>query len=178
MKNRTLNVGCGNDTYGTDFVDLYPQRSEVIKCNVDEQKLPYPSSVFDEVYSGNLFEHLKNPFFVLKEMKRVLKKGGKLVLITDNAGYPFHHIGKNASHQDSNYRGKGESDRHFALYTKMHLKNYMTVLNMKNVKIYYKILRFPSFKSWLLVSFCSFIKRIKKFENVAFPLIVLEAKKK
>jgi len=31
MPKRILNIGCGNDTYGTDFLDLYPKRKEVKK---------------------------------------------------------------------------------------------------------------------------------------------------
>ena len=34
---KILNIGCGNDTYGTDFIDLYLQREEVIKCNFECQ---------------------------------------------------------------------------------------------------------------------------------------------
>jgi ubiquinone/menaquinone biosynthesis C-methylase UbiE len=50
---RILNVGCGNDTYGTHFVDLYPTRKEVIKCDVNKERLPFPSNFFDVVYSRN-----------------------------------------------------------------------------------------------------------------------------
>ncbi|HKZ42047.1 MAG TPA: class I SAM-dependent methyltransferase, partial [Candidatus Hodarchaeales archaeon] len=70
---RILNVGCGNDTYGTDFVDLYPVRDDVIRCDVEKEKLPFRDNTFDEVFSGNIFEHLKNPNLVLREMSRVLK---------------------------------------------------------------------------------------------------------
>jgi len=66
MRRRILNVGCGEDTYGTHFVDLYPTRKEVIKCNVDKEKLPFPNNYFDEIYSKNLLEHLRNPGFFLE----------------------------------------------------------------------------------------------------------------
>lgn len=58
-KKRILNIGCGNDTYGTDFVDLYPQRKEVKKCMIDSEKLPYSKNTFDEVRMYFVFEHLK-----------------------------------------------------------------------------------------------------------------------
>ena len=41
------------------------------KCDVDTEKLPFPDNYFDEVYSKNLLEHLRNPGFALKEMIRV-----------------------------------------------------------------------------------------------------------
>lgn len=88
-RKRILNVGCGRETYGTHFVDLYPTRPEVKEVNIDNEKPPFPANYFNdnEVYSKNLLEHLTNPGFVLKEIVRVLKKGGKLILITDNASY-------------------------------------------------------------------------------------------
>ncbi len=48
-KVRILNLGCGKDTYGTDFVDIYLSRKEVIRCNIDKESLPYGDGTFDEV---------------------------------------------------------------------------------------------------------------------------------
>jgi hypothetical protein len=31
MGRKILNVGCGEETYGTHFVDFYPSRKDVIK---------------------------------------------------------------------------------------------------------------------------------------------------
>ena len=39
VKRRVLNVGCGKDTYGTDFVDKYPSRKDVIKYDIDQEGL-------------------------------------------------------------------------------------------------------------------------------------------
>src|SRR3989344_7050752 len=87
MKKRILDIGCGNETYGTDFVDLYPSRKGVKKVDLHHQQLPYANNCFDEVYTKALFEHLINPGLFIKEVKRVLKKGGRVVLLTDNAGH-------------------------------------------------------------------------------------------
>src|SRR3972149_5784116 len=95
---KILNVGCGNQTYGTHFVDKYPKRKGVIKCDIERGKLPFKSNQFDEVYSRCLFEHLKNPFHVLKEMHRILKPKGRLILITDNAGFWGFHMPMSKTH--------------------------------------------------------------------------------
>jgi len=79
----TLNLCCGNQLYGDVRVDKYPGAANVI-ADV-EWGLPFRNDIFDIVYSRFLFEHLRNPGFVLKEMARVMKPGGKLILITDNA---------------------------------------------------------------------------------------------
>ena len=85
---RILNIGCGYDEYGTDFIDLYPKREEVISFNVDSRnKFPFPNKTFDEVRMYFLFEHLRNHEHILKEIYRILKPGGVLDLKTDNASY-------------------------------------------------------------------------------------------
>ena len=46
----------------------------------DAEHLPWPDASFDTVASVNTFHHLDRPMRVFKEMLRVLKPGGKLVL--------------------------------------------------------------------------------------------------
>jgi ubiquinone/menaquinone biosynthesis C-methylase UbiE len=136
---RILNVGCGKDTYGTDFVDLYPSRPEVIKCNIDKEKLPYKDGTFDKVYAKCIFEHLTNPGFALGEMVRVLKKGGILEIITDNASYLGYHLSIfGAKLHMGGYKGFGKSDKHYALYTAEHLKNFIENFRLKLVRIEYQ----------------------------------------
>jgi Methylase involved in ubiquinone/menaquinone biosynthesis len=121
---KILNVGCGEDTYGTDFIDKYPTRAEVIKCDVDEEPLPYKSGAFDWVYCKNLLEHLGNPLDALREMHRVLKVEGHLELITDNAGYWSFHAWYSKFHYSTKFKGlRGKEDRHFTIYTIAHLRN-------------------------------------------------------
>lgn len=133
---KILNVGCGDETYGTDFVDLYPSRPEVIKCDIDKEKLPYKENTFDIVYTKNLLEHLGNPLNALKEMKRVLKKGGKIILITDCAGYwSFHAFYSKFHYADLKEAGHGEEDKHYALFTSFHLKNFFDNVGLKILSI-------------------------------------------
>ena len=135
---KILNVGCGNQNYGTHFIDLYPQRPDVIKCDVENDKIPFPDEFFDMVYSENIFEHLKNPNKVLTEMYRVTKTGGKLVIITDNASFWGWHVPLAKTHYGG-YEEKsyGTEDRHYALYTSWHLKNHFRALKLKKMNINY-----------------------------------------
>lgn len=55
-----------------------------ITMDVCKKPLPFSKSMFDTVVMGEVIEHLENPIFVLKEVKRVLKDGGTLVGTTPN----------------------------------------------------------------------------------------------
>jgi ubiquinone/menaquinone biosynthesis C-methylase UbiE len=46
----------------------------------DAEHLPWPDASFDAVVSVNTFHHLERPMRVFKEMLRVLKPSGKIVL--------------------------------------------------------------------------------------------------
>ncbi|MEM4511598.1 MAG: class I SAM-dependent methyltransferase [Nanopusillaceae archaeon] len=181
MRRRILNVGCGEDTYGTHFVDLYPSRKEVIKCNVDKEKLPFPNNYFDEIYSKNLLEHLRNPGFFLEEAYRVLKKGGKIVLITDNAGFwEFHVLGTHVRpklriKRLKFYEGMGELDTHYCLYTKEHLVNHLRFVGFRIVKV--EFIDFNRGKEELgkfrilLDIFLRILRIFKILENFSYPRI-------
>jgi ubiquinone/menaquinone biosynthesis C-methylase UbiE len=139
---KILNVGCGNDTYGTHFVDIYPARKEVIRCDVDEEVLPFPDNSFDEVYAKFVLEHVKNINNFLKKTKKVLKKGGKIIIITDNAGcWAFHFPLKfdySLQHYDNSIREKkGHLDRHYSILTPLHLKNHLSASGFSNIRIKY-----------------------------------------
>jgi SAM-dependent methyltransferase len=53
------------------------------QVNLDES-LPWPDNRFDAVFSTEGIEHLENQFAFLREICRVLKPGGTLVLTTPN----------------------------------------------------------------------------------------------
>lgn len=186
MKKKILNVGCGKQTYGTHFVDLYPTRPEVMKCNIDGERLPFSNNFFDEVFSGNIFEHVKNPGWCLGEMVRVLKKGGKLVLVTDNASYYMFHISRSHSVHYYKYRGWGSTDRHYALFTTVHLENFLKAFNMKPLEITFLTQYEPDRENpiikhheltyrWMLPNLI--LSKIPMIHHLTFPKILVVAEK-
>ena len=46
----------------------------------------FPDNHFDAVHSAHVIEHVYDPVALLRECFRILKPGGKLVIITPNTG--------------------------------------------------------------------------------------------
>ena len=168
-KMRILNVGSGSSKPGTDFVDLYPSRREVKKCDVSKEKLPYKNNTFDKVFSSFLFEHLTNPNFALKEMVRVLKKGGEIEIHTNNAGWLFYHNSKSKvkTHYGGYEKGSREKDKHYALYTFHHLKNHLEIVGLTEIQT--ELYRKGGW-SWK-INFINWILEHSRFKWASYPQI-------
>ena len=136
-----LNLGSGTSTKGDVRLDIYPL--ENVNCVYDIEKgLPFKENYFDDIFCQCVFEHMKNPGFILAECYRVLKNGGKMELLTDNAGYLLYHIWKRNIHGGycDGTGGTEKKDRHYALYTKEHLQNHFESAGFKVEKIDYVML--------------------------------------
>ena len=90
LKGRIMDLGCGSKPYRSLFeVDEYigvdydnpghPHEGEPVDVFYDGKTLPFPNESFDGVFSSEVFEHVFNLEEILKEVNRVLKKGGSLL---------------------------------------------------------------------------------------------------
>lgn len=90
---------------------------------------------------------MRDTGFVLEEMKRVCKPGGKVIIITDNAGfYEFHIFGtyvwpKLKLKRLRFYKDGGSLDTHCCLFSRQHFINHFKRINWKTESIEY--LSFP-----------------------------------
>lgn len=65
---------------------------DIKRANMETEKLPFKNNTFDFIIFNEVFEHLRiNPILTLKEINRVLKPGGILLLTTPNL-YAIHKI--------------------------------------------------------------------------------------
>jgi SAM-dependent methyltransferase len=95
---RLLDAGCGRYL---KFCKEWAGRAEVVGIDLettletsnrsspygvrgDLNHLPFPSGYFDLVISRHVVEHLEEPPLVFREFHRVLKPGGKVILLTPN----------------------------------------------------------------------------------------------
>jgi SAM-dependent methyltransferase len=69
-------LGSRNIQFAREELGLGPDR--VMECL--NENLPFGSQTFDHVHGYQVFEHAMSPIFVLLEIHRVLKPGGKILL--------------------------------------------------------------------------------------------------
>lgn len=67
-----------------DFAALGENHSCHARLQTDSAVLPFASGSFDLVTANMVFEHIEAPLQSLKEIRRVLKPGGRLLLLTPN----------------------------------------------------------------------------------------------
>jgi SAM-dependent methyltransferase len=93
-----LDVGCGSgalqtfvqplvDRYvGSDLIryDSFPEDCEFYLANFGSEALPLPEAFADIVVAAEIVEHLENPRALMRELARVVKPGGWLLVTTPN----------------------------------------------------------------------------------------------
>lgn len=140
---RLLDVGCGVGTislelqkrgfevYGIDFSSVAIEKAgekglNAIECDVDKGGIPFGDDYFDVVWAGDIVEHVFDPIFLFKEMARVLKTTGKLLLTTPNDLNVFTRTGifiTGKSPQSDIYR-KLKQCKHHTMFS-LELLQYM-----------------------------------------------------
>lgn len=87
-----VELGCGtykkvDDAISVDIVDL-----DSVDIVTDLNKgLPFEDSSIDEIYSFHFLEHVEDLQFILKEIHRVLKPGGKKVATVPHFANPYFY---------------------------------------------------------------------------------------
>lgn len=107
-KGKVLENGCGVGMYiehlspcGGTVIGLeydFERAAETRKnsphiLNAAGESIPLPTSAFDMVLSHEVIEHVQDDRAAIREMIRVLRPGGRVVLFCPNRGYPFETHG-------------------------------------------------------------------------------------
>lgn len=144
---RLLDVGCGSGEWlqtmrglgwqgeGVDFdeaaVKVGRQRGLAVRCGTVQQQ-NYPSESFDAIILNHVIEHVPEPVGTVSECRRILKRGGKLVLCTPNSSSLGHLVFK------ENWRGL-EPPRHLHLFSPQSLRRLLDLAAIPNVTIHPQI---------------------------------------
>lgn len=141
-KGDMLEIGCGNGNFlalmsrwgwtteGVDFdraaVDKALQKGvKAIRGDLESQR--YPDCRFDVVFSSHVIEHVMDPAALVAESLRVLKPGGRCIVVTPNVLSWSHRL------FGRHWRGL-EPPRHLHLFTPQSLCNLAASSGAENIR--------------------------------------------
>ncbi len=136
---RYLDVGCGKGTFLYTMKRINPSGEYycVKPGNFDEEDTKahglnvmrktledahYPDDYFDVITLNHVFEHVPNPSETMKELKRILKPGGILIIAVPNLNSLAYKIFGKFFYQL-------DVPRHLFHYSDKHLKIYTSKFN-------------------------------------------------
>ena len=89
---KRLNIGCGEfRKEGYVNLDIRPDVGAEIIHDLQEFPYPIPDNEFDVVEADHVLEHLRDPFQVMRELHRITKHGGFVVIRTPHFSRGFSH---------------------------------------------------------------------------------------
>lgn len=102
LKGKMMDFGCGQKPYrslfdvaeyiGVDFENPgHSHANESIDVFYDGKTIPFTEETFDSIFCSEVFEHIFNLPEILKELNRVLKPGG-LILISCPFAFCEHEV--------------------------------------------------------------------------------------
>ena len=162
---KVLDVGCGagskskylkKENNHVTGIDISAPQIEHAKTALDDarvhdlsERLPFNSEEFDVVFSSAVLEHLFDYESVLKEMHRVLRIGGRLIVEVPNVSYWPNRflmlLGRNLI-----WIGVG---KHIRAFNKHHLKKCISSAGFNNIRILGSILPLPKTKLKIHIPF-------------------------
>ncbi len=128
VKPKMINLGAAKSTIIEDSIvtagDFSCDRSDIQECSVDkpyagasfvcplEDMSPLTSNTYDIAFANFVLEHVQNPERAAKEMVRIVKPGGELVLSLSNPKAPefilasltptsFHQLFRQEDHDEA-----------------------------------------------------------------------------
>lgn len=162
---RLLDVGCGAgsflkkmekygmEVYGVDFSKVAVSRARTSGLNVFHgslEKAKFSDEYFDVITLNHVFEHLHDPLKTLRELKRILKTKGTIIMGVPNANAIGYKI------FGSNYV-QIDSPRHLFLFSHKVLQAFAKKVDLK---IFRK--RFQSLPGFSLVTFDYWLNRFRQ----------------
>ena len=81
----------GANAIGVDISADFEETDYLHRCSLESMLGKYPPGFFDAIYSIEVFEHLEHPNDTVKELGRLLKAGGKILINTSTREFIAKH---------------------------------------------------------------------------------------
>jgi SAM-dependent methyltransferase len=109
--------------------------------------LPFDDGFFDVIITSETIEHVESPIGFLRDLKRILKDDGTLIMTTPNVQTIFSRIyflfaGGLAAHEDSDFKVSG----HITVLPEWSIRRFCEMLDLKIEARTYNCAYFPIIK--------------------------------
>lgn len=154
-KSEVLDLGCGAGNVSALYrekgcrvvgLDISENAIELAKkqgieareWDLNKMPLPFREESFDVVILSDVLEHIVAPISLLKEIKRILKRGGKLIISVPN----FARLGNRlrmlaGSPRDIlHWGGYGDGVEHLHWFTIPKLRYFLKGAKFRNIHLY------------------------------------------
>ena len=162
LKELGYNIICIDKNPSRESKFIKTNNLEIKRCNIETDKLPLNDKSFDRVLFMETFEHLyQNPIFALKEINRVMKKDGLLILTTPNA-YSLKRVthfflgkglGENPYNEFDKLNWAGHLG-HIREYSKPELKFFLKKMGFRIEKVIFEYYGHKRFEKNRLIRSC------------------------
>jgi len=140
----TISYGVLNkfkEVYGVEISEkaAFEAKSKGINvsvCDINAENLPFPDNFFDCITFIDVIEHLVDPFHILKEIKRVLKKEGTLIIGTANVASLSNRIRILKGRRPRTSFDIGWDGGHLLYFTPKEFRNLLNDYGFEVVKKY------------------------------------------
>jgi len=130
-----LNIGCGTNpsksTEEIEFINIDIVQLDGVNMIYDLNEIPYPfdDETFDLIIMHDILEHLNKPIEVMREVHRLLKKGGKVKI---KVVYWNHRF----TYADPQHKWGFSVERYFKVFTG-EIRAYYLDFHFEDLKIVY-----------------------------------------
>lgn len=140
----------GIECYGIDIdpsAKKFTPNLDIQIVDITKDIFPYEDNTFDVIFQKSVIEHVYTPNHLISESIRVLKKGGKLIILTPD--------------WESQYKVFYEDVTHCRPYTPVAMKETLNMFGLNDIKVE-KFTQLPS--TWNNI----FLRSLAKFLNLLF----------
>ncbi|MFH1379104.1 MAG: class I SAM-dependent methyltransferase, partial [bacterium] len=134
------------DAFSKCINEISPQLTGIYPLRSDAEQLPFKSASIDVITSFDSISHMRNPERLFHEAQRVLRPGGRMLIVDGNSSLDMSHFYRHYAvwkHFEYSYKKvvHDENPEPYSLQRKNIIQNYAPNLSIKDTNKLTKITR-------------------------------------